>query len=165
MKRAFEINDTVVYRTKGVCTVTDVVKKAFAGAEEREYYVIEPLSANNYRSFVPVQSQTASQLKHVPTPEEVDGIIARSLLTVPEYEPDKKKREAAYAAAQLRDDEAELIGIYAMLGERKAAKVKMPAADIKMMMYVEKAIGEEFAYALGVRRDVAWEYLNRKRGE
>ena len=92
--RTFEIGDRIIYRTKGVCTVVDVVKKAFSGYEEKEYYVVESVSADHYRSYVPVDSPTASLIKLVPSVAEVDEMIERSTRLCPEYETDKKKRES-----------------------------------------------------------------------
>ncbi len=160
--RTFEIGDRIIYRTKGVCTVVDVVKKAFSGYEEKEYYVVESVSADHYRSYVPVDSPTASLIKLVPSVAEVDEMIERSTRLCPEYETDKKKRESDYAAAQKRDDEVELLAIYAMLYKRKQTLPKIPAADLKMMAYIERIINEEFAFCLGIARDEVGDYIRKK---
>ncbi len=162
LMKTFEINDRVIYRTRGVCIIVDIVKKTFHGMEEKEYYVCESISGDHYRSYVPIGSETASQMKYVPSPEEIDRMIDEAFSAEHEYLTDKKARETYYSEAQKRSDEVELIRIYAMLAERRRRFPKMPAADIRMMSFIEKVIDEEFAYSLGIERSEVEEYIKNR---
>lgn len=160
--KTFRIDDKVVYRTKGVCVIVDIVKKTFSGTEEKEYYVCESIDAGHYRSYVPTDSETAAQMKRVPEPGQIDAIICAAAAREPAYIEDRKQRETYYAEAEKRGDETELLCIYGMLEKRRAASAKTPASDIRMMAYIERAIGEEFSVGLGIPRSEVRAYIRSR---
>ena len=160
--KTFNIDDKVVYRTKGVCVIVDIVKRTFSGTEEKEYYVCESIDAGHYRSFVPTDSEAASQMKRVPAPGQIDSIISAAAERDAAYIEDRKQRETYYAEAERRGDETELLCIYGMLEKRRAGSAKMPASDVRMMAYIERAIGEEFSVGLGIPKNEVCAYIRSR---
>ena len=70
--------------------------------------------------------------------------------------------EYIVAEAEKRGDETELLCIYGILEKRRAASAKTPASDIRMMAYIERAIGEEFSVGLGIPRSEVRAYIRSR---
>ena len=74
----FIANDLVVYRTSGVCRITEI-KNCDFGGKQREYYILCPIHDEKSVIFVPVDSPLSDKMNRLLTKTEVDKIIDSSI--------------------------------------------------------------------------------------
>ena len=55
MNGKFELNDTVIYGSHGLCTLCEIAEKDFGG-DKREYYVLRPAYSGSSVFYVPIDS-------------------------------------------------------------------------------------------------------------
>ena len=52
----FQVNDTIMYGTQGVCKIVDITEKDFMGTK-KEYYVLKPMNDAAATVFAPVNNE------------------------------------------------------------------------------------------------------------
>ena len=58
----FNVNDTIMYGSQGVCRILDIREESFSGAPKL-YYVLEPVYDSNSTIYFSVDSDKISLLK------------------------------------------------------------------------------------------------------
>ena len=154
----FSVNDTVVYGTDGVCTVTDITTRAF-GKEKAEYYVLTPIHQNGACIYVPTASEALlRKMRRVLSAEEIRQLIA----DIPqesshEWITDEAARRTAFKTVLQSGDRRELVRmiktIYLHGQEQAKNGRKLHHSDEMMMKDAEKLLYDELAYVLGIRPD------------
>ena len=76
----YQVDDVVVYGLHGVCRITQIEPKIFAG-EEHLYYTMKPVFDDRSTFFIPAENESSNRkLRPLLSPEEIDGLI-RSIPT------------------------------------------------------------------------------------
>lgn len=154
----FSVNDTVVYGTDGVCTVTDITTRVFA-KEKAEYYVLTPIHQSGACIYVPTASEALlRKMRRVLSAEEIRQLIADiPQESCQEWITDEASRRAAFKAILQSGDRRELVRmiktIYLHGQEQKQNGRKLHHSDELMMKDAEKLLYDELAYVLGIRPD------------
>ena len=52
----FQVNDTIMYGTQGICKIVEITQKDFLGTK-KEYYVLKPMSDSGATLFAPVNNE------------------------------------------------------------------------------------------------------------
>ncbi len=153
----FHIDDVVVYGLHGVCRITEIEKREFAG-EEQLYYTMKPVFDKRSTFFVPAENELAGKkLRTLLSDEEVRSLI-RSL---PEQQPigvsDEKHRKEAYQRIIESGDRAEIMRLvktlyHRRLKQEKAGK-KPHLVDERFLKEAEDVLCDEFAYVLRLDKD------------
>ena len=70
----YNINDYIMYGVTGVCQVADIKTDKFIGNVEAQYYILQPVYANNAIIMTPVNNQKIL-MRSLLTKEEIDEMI------------------------------------------------------------------------------------------
>ena len=150
----YQVDDTVLYGTNGVCRVAEIVPKNFGG-KITEYYVLRPIRNSHNTIYVPVQNQAlASKMRRVLSPEEIYALIqAMPEVNALWYE-DENERKEKFREIITRGDRQELIrvmkALYLHQREQQARGKKLHLADERFFKEAEKMLYEEFAIVLNM---------------
>ena len=153
----FKVNDTVLYGSYSVCTITDIVSREFGGSPT-DYYILKPVYDDKSTVFVPVKNDVlVSRMHKVLTADEIRELIS----TIPEEKSDwienENERRTRYSEILHNGDRRELIGMIKSLYENreqlKEHKKRQHLSDERFFRDAEKLLYEEFAHVLDIRRD------------
>ncbi len=163
----FKINDTVIYGTEGICTISDITEKKFNGVESK-YYILKPHYSPSSTIMVPVDNQMlVGKMRYMLSCDEIKKLIdAMPTQQGALWIDDEKKRKEEYRAIILRGDRVELIGLiktlYLHSEAQKAAGKKLHVSDERFFHDAEKLLYEEFATALGIDKSEVLSYITSK---
>lgn len=153
----FEINDTVVYGTHGVCKIENIEIKEFAGAS-KEYYVLKPVNDLSATLYVPTYNEKlVGKMRKLLTEQEVYHLIE----TMPQketiwYQKENERREE-YKKVIARGDHSELIGIikaiYLQKKKREAEGKHLYISDERFFREAENILYDEFQYVLNIKKE------------
>lgn len=152
----FSVNDTVLYGTDGVCTITDITTRLF-GKKKAEYYVLTPLHQTGSVIYVPADSEVLlRKMRRVLSAEEIRTLIH----DIPsescgEWIADENARRTQFKAILQSGDRRELIRliktIYLHGQAQKQNGRKLHHSDEAMMKDAEKLLYNEFSYVLSIK--------------
>ena len=154
----FNLNDTILYGSHGVCTIVDICKKDFCG-DQLEYYTLKPVYDNNASViFVPTKNtDLTDKMRQILSAAEVHALIH----SMPDEQfiwiENENERKMAYADIIRRGDRQELIQLIKTLHQhqenQKANGKKLYVSDENFFREAEKLLYEEFAYVLHLQQD------------
>lgn len=150
----YKIGDTVIYKSEGVCTVADIVVKAFK-EKEMEYYVLKPVYKENSEVFVPKNNtELTSKMRQVLTRQEIISLIKSMPDESDIWIDDENQRKSYYKQLIANGDRTELIRLIKTLfnykEKQKNAGRKLHTTDEKFLKDAEKILYDEFAYVLNI---------------
>ena len=71
-----KVGEKVLYGAAGACTITEICKKRFGDAEEREYYVLVPIHDSRSTLYVPLDNEKLrAKMKKLLSAEEIEALI------------------------------------------------------------------------------------------
>lgn len=157
----------IVYRNGCIYLISDIRKEDLCGEGPRLYYVLQPVFDDRSVTYVPADSADAEKLmRSVLTREEIDSAIARAESGEMEWPEDAKQRAALYEGLIARGDAASALMIWKKLGLRRELleekKKKLYASDARILDRAEKAVTEEFAFALGIEKNTVLTYIKSR---
>ena len=160
----YQIGDTVVCGSNGVCTILEIGPLANMGRAQRKknYYTMRPYFDNAGRVYMPVDCDESS-IRPTLTRDEVQQLMSEIDGLDEILISDEKKREAEYKNAVNSADPRLLIRIIKTMYFRKQARLengkKSTAIDERYFRVAEQRLYEEMALALGVEREEVREYI------
>lgn len=153
----FEINDTIVYGTHGVCRIENIEIKEFSGAS-KQYYVLKPVNDSSATLYVPTYNEKlVGKMRKLLTEQEVYCLIE----TMPQketiwYQNENERREE-YKRVIERGDHSELIGIikaiYLQKQKREAEGKHLYISDERFFKDAENILYNEFQYVLSISKE------------
>ena len=162
----FNIGDTVLYCSHGVCKIAEISKKKFNGMIV-EYYVLKPVYNDSSTIFVPSDNEALTAKMHrILSAEEIYSLIK----AMPEEEQiwieDEPQRRERYKEILSGSDRTELIRLIKTLYLRRQAqngrKKKLHMADEKFLKDAENLLHEEFAHVLNIKREQVLPFILRQ---
>ena len=162
----FQINDTILYGSEGVCTVTDIVEKDF-GAKVMRYYVLKPVYNSNSTLYVPANNQAlTAKMRHVLSAAEIHEIIRAIPGEKSMWIENEDERKEKYREILQHGDRMELIGIIkALYHHQQAQRAKgkhLHTADEHFFKEAEKLLYDEFALVLQIQPDEVVPFILRQ---
>lgn len=154
----FQIGDTVLYGSDGVCTVSDITTRVF-GKDKAEYYILTPIHQQRSVIYVPTASEKLlAKMRRVLSREEIKAIIDEVGTTdCQEWITDENARREHFKTILLSGDRRELMcmikTIYHHGLTQKENGRKLHHTDEVMMKEAEKVLYDEFAYVLSMKPD------------
>lgn len=153
------INDVVVYGLHGVCRITEIEEKEFAG-ETHLYYTMHPVFKDRSTFFVPVNNEKVRDLL---TPEEIKKLV----YTIPQQEiievQIEKQRKETYKKIIESGDRAEIFRLLKTLcirlEEQQKAGKKPHLIDERFLKEAETVLFDEFAFVLNIERESVSDYI------
>lgn len=163
----YNVDDIVSYGKNGICRVAEIKRMKFDRAEEREYYILAPLNDKNATFFVPVDSPVLlSKMRKAMLKQEIDAVLDSAKDKSIDWIDDKKERNDAFRAILTAGNPRQMLllahCIYNKKKEKKAAGRKLWACDEALLQSIEKLIGEEMSWSLGIPEAKVGEYIRKK---
>ncbi|MGN0962304.1 MAG: CarD family transcriptional regulator [Clostridia bacterium] len=165
----YQVDDVVVYGLHGVCRITQIEPKVFAG-EEQLYYTMKPVFDDRSTFFIPAGNELSDKkLRPLLTPGEIKELI-RSIPTQKTIGiTDEKHRKETYRQIIESGDRCEIMRLVKTLHKRrkdqqKAGK-KQHLTDERFLKEAETVLGDEFAYVLQLDRAEIASYIKEQLGE
>ena len=162
----FDIGETVVYGTSGICEITEISADIHGFPKvEKEYYVLKQLSAENSIIYAPVEG-TKIPMRKILTKAQTEALIN----SFPEIDAfileNPKHREVEYRQILKTTDCKLLISLMKTLYERNESKIqngkKVNDTDDKYFKMVRDKLFSEFSYSLGIQKDQIEDFINEK---
>jgi len=164
----YQVNDSVVYGTHGVCEVTAVGRLSMSVADrKKKYYTLRPVYQKDSLVYVPVD-HIKLPMRLVLGKEEAEKLVEEipSLETI--WIVNEKERESQYKEAVRSGDCRELVRIiktiYLHEKERMDKGKKVAAVDERYFHQAEELLYGELAYALGMEIPRVRDYIAQKLG-
>lgn len=147
----FKIGSRVVYRSEGVCVVSDIRSESFGmiGREE-DYYILTPVSDNKSTVFVPVNNEKlVAYMRALMSAEEITEMISELREQRMDWIAESRARNAAFKEVLALGDRRQLIIMLNTLAEKteeiKAAGKKISTGDLNVLRRAEKLLYDEFS--------------------
>ena len=159
----FNVGDTIVYTTCGLCRIDRITKKVFLG-EEKEFYVLKPLS--DQRSTLQVQVDnpvTNIKLKTLLSRKEISDIISEIPNVKPYWIENENERKKVFSEIIRTGERIKILGVMISIIEHskglKDKGRKLHACDETYLNDAKKLISEEFSYVLEMSKEDIELYL------
>ena len=147
----FKIGSRVVYRSEGVCVVSDIRSESFGMIGRAEdYYILTPISDNKSTVFVPVNNEKlVAYMRALMSAEEITEMISELREQRMDWIEESRARNAAFKEVLALGDRRQLIIMLNTLAEKKeeikAAGKKIPTGDLNALRRAEKLLYDEFS--------------------
>jgi len=151
----FQVGDHVLYGKTGLCRIDDIAQLSFSHLEEKQFYILHPLSDPNSQIFVPCDSEClVSKMHHLMSREEIHEILISSRGNMLCWVEDKHERNAAFQKILSGGDRKELLMMISCIYQKKQERIangkRLWISDENMLRIAEKMIEEEFSFTLGI---------------
>lgn len=162
---SFNIGDFVVYCSKDICKIENIVKKCFNGIDENEYFQLIPINTKNSSYYIPCNN-CQSKVRRLLTKEEVYSLIDEIPESETEWCEDKNIRKNIFHSVLKSDDYHQLITmmhtLYIQRENQRSKGKKLLAADERVMHDAEHLIHQEFAFVLGIEEEQVSNFINSR---
>lgn len=153
----FQVNDTIMYGTQGICTIVDITEKDFMGTK-KEYYVLKPMGDKASTLFAPVNNEKVeSKMRRILTEEEIYQLIESMPHEKTEWIENENQRKEEYKRIISNGNHTELIrmikAIYIHKQEREAEGKHLYLSDERFFKEAERILYNEFQYVLNIERE------------
>lgn len=149
----YHCGQMVFYGCHGVCNVVDIETRT-VDKKEVEYYVLESLSQQGTRFFVPVHNKiVAGKLRKLLTSEEWTALLADKTPDQNAWIADENRRVVKYRDIINRGDPYELMTIARLLHNHRDAQTaigrKFHSCDATILKTAEALIVSELSIVFG----------------
>lgn len=165
----FQVGDTIIYTTYGLCRIDDLVKKEFNG-EMKDYYILKPLNDSKASLQIQVDNPiTKEKLRKILTKSEALDLINQVPSIEPYWIENENERKRHFSNILRCGLRSEIIGIIKSIlnhsiGLKERGR-KLHACDEQSCKDAEKIIYEELAHVLEKERkeiqELLFECLNK----
>lgn len=162
----FQTGQWVLYGVHGVCRVVGT-EKQLVNRKRTEFLVLEPLTHNESRYFLPTGNPTAmAKLKEVLSAEELEALLASEEIRENVWIQDENQRKQVYRELISGGDRTALLkmvhSLYVYRDAQAAAGRKFHLCDDNFLRDAEKLLSSEIALVLEMTQDQAREYLRQQ---
>lgn len=161
----YQVGDTIMHPSEGVCTVTAIKPMPFRGVEQ-PYYVLKPaLEKSSSTVYLPVSRGNAI-LRRLLSEADIRALIRRSGECGDVWIDDSKQRKEAFSRILTEGDYARIIRmmteIRAHSAQREAEGKRPCAADEAILAEAERLLHQEFSQVLHLSAAETAAYIARK---
>lgn len=154
MNGNFELNDTVIYGSHGLCTLCEIAERDFGG-DVKAYYVLRPADSGSSVFYVPVDSAAlTAKIRRVKSAAELRALLGR--IEAAEWIEDDRKRQHHLRCVLDGGDTADLLAALRLLYSRRTvlteAGRKLRAADERLLREMENLLFDEFSISFAMER-------------
>lgn len=159
----FQSGECVVYGIHGVCRIVGK-EKQLVNRKRTEYLVLEPLSQNESRFFVPSENPTAlAKLKPILSAQELEEMLSSSEIREDCWIKEENLRKQHYRDLINGADRKSVLkmvnSLYRYKKEQFAAGRKFHQCDENFLRDAEKLLASEIALVLQMTQEQARDYL------
>ncbi len=148
----FQVGETVVYGTTGVCTISSIGPLSMHGVDRhRLYYTLQPLRQEG-AVYIPVEGEHHKALRYPLTTEEAEQFLLR-LVDIPAYEIEGlnfKQRTDGFTAALQEANCEGLLGVIKAVSKKKRFRREKQQYNVDYNFYKKamKLLCMELGYVL-----------------
>ncbi len=161
--KMYNVNDTVIYSTHGVCKITDITEKDFMG-KKKEYYVLQPINNATTTLFAPTDNQAVlAKLRRILSKEEIHKLVDGIRDEEPVWIADDVERKEKFRAVLASGDHGALIqmikALWLQKQQREAEGKKLHMSDERFFTDAEQLLYDEFQYVLKIGKEELISYI------
>lgn len=159
----FQSGECVVYGIHGVCRIVGK-EKQLVNRKRTEYLVLEPLSQNESRFYVPSENPTAlAKLKPILSEQEMQTMLSSEEIREDCWIKEENLRKQHYRdlinGADRKSVMKMVCSLYRYKKEQSAAGRKFHQCDENFLRDAEKLLASEIALVLQMTQEQARDYL------
>lgn len=159
----YQVGDRVLYGVHGVCQVIDLQKQTI-NRKSVEYYVLEPVTQEGTRYFVPSQNEKAvAKLRPVLTVAQVDALLNNVGAADVPWIDDENDRKRCYMDLITAGDRLSLLGMVRTLRNHRQLQQlegkKFHVNDAVLLKEAEKLLFGELSAVLSIPYDQVESYI------
>lgn len=148
----YQIGDTVMHPSEGVCSIEDIRPIRFSGNASRDYYVLRPtLEKGSGTVYLPVERGDAI-LRRLLSRQDILDMIHESTSYAGLWADDARTRKEKFTGILQEGNDAKLIQMIREIHEHNAQRLaegkKLPATDEHVLESAERLLHQEFSYVL-----------------
>lgn len=153
-----EIGGLIVYGVEGVCQVSEIISRSFAGSDDKkDYYVMVPVHNPASKLYVPVDNEKLlSKIMELLTYEQVIDLIKKSL-GYNEWIADNKARSRYYKEVLSSYDREKIFALARILYLAKCGKLpevkKLYVMDEDILRKTSQILYSEISYVVDVSQE------------
>ncbi len=166
----FKENDYVVYRSAGVCQITEVSPQSMDGIHTVMYYILKPLADQNSKYYIPVE-HAEDKLRPLLKVAEVLALIDAMPAADEEdmlWLDNRRERKEMYTQIMKGDDHYALIRMLSSLYFRKQSTEqngkRFSSMDETVMKNAETLMMQEFGFVLQMTQDELHDFIKERTG-
>lgn len=162
----YQIGDWVVYGVHGVCHIIGV-EKQLVNRKRTQFFVLEPLSNNESRFYLPTENPAAmAKLKAVLSREELVALLTSGELHEDVWIADENRRKQHYRELIGSGDRIALMKMVTCLYRYKEAQLaagrKFHQSDDNFLRDAEKLLSSEISLVMELSQEQARNYLREQ---
>lgn len=155
--RMFQVNDTIMYGTQGICKIVDISEKDFMGTK-KEYYVLKPMNDQTATLFAPMHNEKIEQkMRRILSEEEIYQLIESMPQEEANWIKNENERKEQYKKIIAGGNHTELIrmikALYLHKQKREADGKHLYLSDERFFKEAERILYEEFQFVLNINRE------------
>lgn len=160
----FKIGDAVIHAAQGVCRITEIAEKEFAGKKD-EYYVLKSVYDSHSTVYIPVETVRVNpKIRRALDEMQINGIIDELEKAEPlKTENDNQRRllfKDIIASGNTSDIGQMLKTVYLLKTKLRQSGKKIKVSDERIIRETENSLYTEFAFSLGISPDEIPAYIN-----
>lgn len=162
----YNIGDTIIYTTYGLCRIESLIQKEFNG-KIMDYYILKPL--NDAKASLQIQVDnpiTKEKLRTLLNKDEILRLIQEIPLVEPYWIENENERKKHFSTILRIGKRIEIIAVIKSIYEHqrmlKEKGRKLHACDEQYFKDAEKIIYEEFSYVLKVDKKEIADYITNE---
>lgn len=165
-EKMFQVNDTIMYGTHGICEIIDITEKDFMGTK-KEYYVLKPKNDMAATLFAPVNNEKIEgKMRRILSEQEIYQLIESMPYEEANWIEKENERKEQYKKIISRGNHIDLIkmikALYLHKQEREADGKHLYLSDERFFKEAERILYDEFQYVLNVKREELMPLIFRK---
>lgn len=147
----FEVGSYVIYRSEGVCVISDIRSESFGMiGKEEQYYILTPVNDGKSTVFVPLANEKlVGFMRRLMSAEEINAMLGELRDERMEWITDSRARNNAFKEILLRGDRRELIVLVNTVSEKldqiADSGRKAGSTDLNALHKAERMLYEEFS--------------------
>lgn len=115
----FNVNDTILYGTHGICKITDITEQKFNGSTNK-YYILQPLHNASSTIYVPMDNEKLiAKMRRILSEEEIYELIKAMPDKNGAWIENKNERNEYFRSILSNGDRAEIIKLIKIIYQHK----------------------------------------------
>ncbi len=157
------IGEHIICRGGEIGKIVDIRRIRFGGIGEKVYYVVAPIYDEHAVMYIPAGGKDDEGMRQVLTAKQIDAVIAEAESRSGDWVEDPKERAALFGGILENGSRTDILRVFKALSlyklEIEKQKKRLYMSDARLLEAAEKRITEEFAFALGLKRDEVVPYI------
>lgn len=162
----YQVQDTVLYGSDGLCRIDEIVTKDFCGTPA-DYYVLKPIHHESSTIYVPMKNETlVHKMRRILSADDIYALIQSMPDEEATWIENEEERKATYRETLSKGDRVGLIrmikALYTHEQQMRETGKRLRAADERFFKDAEKLLYDEFALVLGIEPEQVLPFIQEQ---